>query len=180
MSENVGPSLNAALEALGHLRDGLTQGGFADALPTYRRMAEVVIAQRVTKSLAGDCRFDARFADVVALAAEIGEMLAPWAHLMDQLATMDGIAVGVRQAIAEETAPETEQTTDSAADAVLAWLTAHRGPQPLARIRAGVDRPAAEVTGALAKLVANSAATERHAGRRRLWEARPGVVTSSG
>ena len=180
MSENVAPSLNAVLTALGHLRDGLAQGGFADALPTYHRMAEIVTAQRLTTSLAGDRRFDARFAEAAALAAEIGQMLAPWARLMDQLAGMDAVATGVHEAIAEETAPEAEQAAGSVGEAVLAWLAEHRGPQSITRIRIGVARPAAEVTDALAALAAAGAVTERNAGRRRLWEAQPGAVTPPG
>jgi hypothetical protein len=180
MSENVAPSLDAVLMALGHLRNGLAQGGFADALPTYRQMAEIVAAQRLTTSLAGDQRFDARFAEVAGLAAEIGQMLAPWGRLMDQLAGMDAAATGVRQAISEETSSGAEQASGSLADAVLAWLAEHRGPQTVTRIRVGVARPAAEVTKALAELVMADAVTERHVGRRRLWEARPGAVTSPG
>jgi predicted Rossmann fold nucleotide-binding protein DprA/Smf involved in DNA uptake len=111
-------------------------------------------------------------------------MLAPWVRLMEQLAGMDTAADGVRQAIAEETATaETvaaaEQAADSPTDAVLAWLAEHRGPQPITRIRVGVDQPVAEVTAALTELVASGVVIERHTGRRRLWEARAGVAVTS-
>ena len=162
MNESVGPSLDAVRAALENLRDGLARGGFEDALPTYRRMAEVVVAQRITVD---DRSLDARFAAVAAVAADIGRMLAPWARLMDQLVAMESAANGVRQAIAP-----------TAADEVLAWLTEHRGPQPASRIRAGVTLPEGQVTAALDELVAAGAVVERTIGRRRAWAA----VTSSG
>jgi hypothetical protein len=159
VTENVGASIDAARAALENLRDGLTRGGFQDALPTYRRMVEVVIAQRV---MVDDRRFDASFAVVAGLAADIGELLTPWARLMSQLAAMEGAAQGVREA--------------NAAEVVLAWLVEHRGHQPAARIRAGVTLPAEEVTAALDELVAAGAVVEHMAGRRRSWAA----VTTSG
>ena len=159
MTENVGASLDAVRAALENLRDGLARGGFGDALPTYRQMVNVVIAQRLTVD---DCRFNSGFATVAGLATEIGAMLTPWVRLMDQLAALEGAARGVREA--------------NAADVVLAWLVEHRGPQPVTRIRAGVTLPADEVSTALGELVAAGTVVERNAGRRRAWAA----VTSPG
>jgi hypothetical protein len=178
--EHFHTSLESVQQALVHLRDGLVTSGFADAVDTYGRMAEVVVAQRVLATIEADSRFNSLFETIATTAAEVRDLLAPWIPLMEKLAGMNTSTEELRRAFEvgqgptdqlSDDADPAKQRLDEAEQAILTWLRAHRGPQPNSRIRAGVSLTAEAVSEALDSLIAKGFVIARHSGHRLRWEA---------
>lgn len=86
-ADHVTSSVDAATAALEQLAGSLRRGGFAEGAPSYQRMAEVLVAQRLLHDGIDD-PLSARFEQLGGLAREVFELLEPYTSAMRRLAAM--------------------------------------------------------------------------------------------
>ncbi|MGW6318806.1 hypothetical protein [Streptomyces sp. NPDC055099] len=103
--DNVVQSTGAAAQALDHLERALETAGFLEGRSSYRRMAEVLLAQRLSANPPVDPRALAGFEQIALTAGRIYAMLQPYVEVMRSLATL---------APDEPDGPETRPTTPGA------------------------------------------------------------------
>jgi hypothetical protein len=165
-AEHFDRSLDAVQQALENLRIGLEAGGFATALATYRKMADIVVAQRLVTYTASDTTLDVRFDSIAKTASQIRDVLVAWLRIMEQLGSLQ---VTVEEVV--RVLDPSPQPADATEDLVLNWLRTQRGPQPMSRIRADLSLSGEAASRALGRLVTTGSIAERQVGRRRRWEA---------
>lgn len=86
--ENLESSLNAVETALEHLNNALVRGGFEAGAANYRKMADIIVGQRIWATENGVSEFDPRFRRVAELAERINDQLSPYCFVMERLGAL--------------------------------------------------------------------------------------------
>ncbi|GHC84094.1 hypothetical protein [Streptomyces flavofungini] len=92
--DHVVESTDAATQALDHLERALEAAGFPGGRSAYRRMAEVLLAQRWSTDAPLDPRALADFEQIALTAGRIYAMLQPYVEVMRSLASLAPDAPG--------------------------------------------------------------------------------------
>jgi hypothetical protein len=167
-------SLSAAFEALEHLRKGLIEGGYLEALPTYAAMIDTIMAQRLVMSADQAQHLAPALRSLSATAGDIAAIFEAWTRLMLRLSAMDVVSESVlaeiaRDQLTQRGASPPDLQLEAGELELLRWLQAHPGPQPVPRIAAAVSPPEG-VEPALNRLYSLGLVRANPSGHRQRWE----------
>lgn len=94
LAQNVQATAEKALEVLGHMEAALRSGGFASNAEQYRKMADLLLTQKLWADRMTSGELAAKFAEVGKTAASIYGILRPYQNAMSRLAVLGEPATG--------------------------------------------------------------------------------------
>lgn len=142
--DNIERSVVAAHEALAQMERSLQTGRFMESLPAYRKMAEVLLAQRAWLGDGIGSADEAAFRRLGAVAGRLHEVLTAYASVMLRI---QALAPQMAQAQVEEPVPEQPA---SPAQRVLSHLSAV--PRTFTRLQSELAMTRRELERALEEL----------------------------